>query len=218
MAKPAAINKRLLCGLGPEAADVSPKGLRSSCGPVEKRATLNDGPFSMPGDQRLFFLEAIGGNALLVMVIFVGQELAAHGDLDAVIVGGARGLGFATAQWLARRGATTLMLASRRGQVEEALQPELERLRQSGVTVEVAAVDVAVGNHVTDDPMTFVLFDVEKHAVFSSPGGRRRRARFSDQAGHMAMWLRTSPARASRAPQHDRLASRVKKILRARRG
>ena len=59
-----------------------------------------------------------------------------------LIVGGTSGLGFATAQWLARRGATKLILVSRRGAVEEALQPELERIRQSGVTIEVAALDV----------------------------------------------------------------------------
>ena len=74
-------------------------------------------------------------------VVVAPAEFAARAGAY-LIVGGVSGLGFATAQWLARKGATSLILVSRRGQVEEALQPEVERLRQSGVTIEVAAVDV----------------------------------------------------------------------------
>jgi NADPH:quinone reductase-like Zn-dependent oxidoreductase len=65
-----------------------------------------------------------------------------------LIVGGLSGLGFATAQWLARKGATTLVLASRRGVIEEALKGELETLRASGVTVLTEALDVRDGQAV----------------------------------------------------------------------
>ena len=59
-----------------------------------------------------------------------------------LIIGGASGLGFATAQWLARKGASTLILASRRGVVDDALKQELELLRETGVKVVMVALDV----------------------------------------------------------------------------
>ena len=59
-----------------------------------------------------------------------------------LIVGGTSGLGFATAQWLAQRGASTLVLASRSGAIEESVKPDLERLRQSGVRIVVEPLDV----------------------------------------------------------------------------
>lgn len=59
-----------------------------------------------------------------------------------LIVGGTSGLGFATAEWLARRGASTIMLASRRGDIDAALKPNLAQLRQSGVRIIVEALDV----------------------------------------------------------------------------
>ena len=59
-----------------------------------------------------------------------------------LIVGGTSGLGFATAQWLARKGATTLLLVSRRGKIDEALEADCDALRRSGVTVLIEALDV----------------------------------------------------------------------------
>lgn len=60
-----------------------------------------------------------------------------------LVVGGTSGLGFATARWLAGKGASTLVLASRRGRVEEGLEAEVEALRKRGITVAVEALDVA---------------------------------------------------------------------------
>jgi len=59
-----------------------------------------------------------------------------------LIVGGTSGLGFATAQWLARKGASTLVLASRRGEMDASLQSDLEQLRSSGSTIIVVSLDV----------------------------------------------------------------------------
>ncbi|POR53320.1 type I polyketide synthase [Bosea psychrotolerans] len=58
------------------------------------------------------------------------------------VVGGTAGLGFATAQWLARKGASHIALLSRRGVVEEALVQLLAEMRASGVQVVVEALDV----------------------------------------------------------------------------
>ncbi|OYU48980.1 MAG: hypothetical protein CFE31_06240 [Rhizobiales bacterium PAR1] len=62
-----------------------------------------------------------------------------------LIVGGTSGLGFATARWLAQKGAGTVVLASRRGTVEEGLENEVEVLRKAGTKVLIEALDVADG-------------------------------------------------------------------------
>lgn len=59
-----------------------------------------------------------------------------------LIVGGTSGLGFATARWLARLGAETIVLASRRGRVEDGLDGEIEAMRSRGTTVLIEALDV----------------------------------------------------------------------------
>ncbi|MCV6593671.1 MAG: SDR family NAD(P)-dependent oxidoreductase [Silicimonas sp.] len=56
-----------------------------------------------------------------------------------LITGGTRGFGLATAQWLARRGAQSLWLASRSGQCDPAA---LEEFAALGLRVESVAVDV----------------------------------------------------------------------------
>lgn len=66
----------------------------------------------------------------------------ARKDSAYLVIGGAGGLGFATARWLAAKGAGTLVLASRRGRVEEGLEAEVEALRAQGVSVLVEALDV----------------------------------------------------------------------------
>ena len=59
-----------------------------------------------------------------------------------VVVGGTTGFGFATAQWLARKGASQIALLSRRGAVDDDLAPQLAEMRASGVEVVVEALDV----------------------------------------------------------------------------
>ena len=59
-----------------------------------------------------------------------------------VITGGTSGLGLRTAEWLADRGATQLMLCSRSG-TSDALDRVRASLESRGVRVDVAAVDVA---------------------------------------------------------------------------
>lgn len=59
-----------------------------------------------------------------------------------LVVGGTSGFGFETARWLAGKGAGTVVLASRRGQVEEGLEAGLEALRATGTRVLVEALDV----------------------------------------------------------------------------
>ncbi len=59
-----------------------------------------------------------------------------------LIVGGTTGLGFATAKWLAERGATTVALLSRRGQVDAELEPAVAPMQAAGVTVVALPLDV----------------------------------------------------------------------------
>ena len=60
-----------------------------------------------------------------------------------LVVGGTSGLGFATARWLAARGAGTVVLASRRGHVETEFEGAVEVMRKAGTRVLVEALDVA---------------------------------------------------------------------------
>ncbi|MDP1750822.1 MAG: type I polyketide synthase, partial [Reyranella sp.] len=62
-----------------------------------------------------------------------------------VVIGGTSGFGLATAEWLARRGATQLVLASRSGKLSDLAQAKVDALRLQGVEVEVATVDAADG-------------------------------------------------------------------------
>lgn len=59
-----------------------------------------------------------------------------------LVVGGTSGLGLATARWLSRRGAKAIVLASRRGTVEEGGGPVVDAMRALGTRVEIAALDV----------------------------------------------------------------------------
>lgn len=66
-----------------------------------------------------------------------------------IVVGGTAGFGFATAQWLAQKGATHIALLSRRGEVEAELAPRLAEMRAAGTQVVVEALDVCDGAAVT---------------------------------------------------------------------
>lgn len=60
-----------------------------------------------------------------------------------LVIGGTSGFGLATAEWLASRGATTLVLASRSGKLSPAAARQVEALRARGIDVTVSVVDVA---------------------------------------------------------------------------
>ncbi len=66
-----------------------------------------------------------------------------------LIVGGTSGLGFATARWLAEKGAKTIVLASRRGKIEDGFENEVEVLRKAGTKVLIEALDVSDAAAVT---------------------------------------------------------------------
>ncbi len=59
-----------------------------------------------------------------------------------LVVGGTSGLGLATARWLSRRGAKAIVLASRRGHVEDGGAAIVEAMRAQGTKIDVAALDV----------------------------------------------------------------------------
>ncbi len=72
----------------------------------------------------------------------VAQRFSPRGDGVYLVIGGTSGLGFATARWLAQEGAGTVVLASRRGRVEDGFEDEVEVLRKAGTRVLVEALDV----------------------------------------------------------------------------
>ncbi|NPD68779.1 SDR family NAD(P)-dependent oxidoreductase [Lichenicola cladoniae] len=59
-----------------------------------------------------------------------------------LVVGGAGGFGFETAAWLAERGAETIVIASRRGVIEQPLQARAAAIRAGGTTLLVETLDV----------------------------------------------------------------------------
>lgn len=59
-----------------------------------------------------------------------------------IVIGGTSGFGFATAEWLADRGARHIALISRSAHLSETVVAQVEALRGRGVTIEVASVDV----------------------------------------------------------------------------
>jgi NAD(P)-dependent dehydrogenase (short-subunit alcohol dehydrogenase family)/acyl carrier protein len=59
-----------------------------------------------------------------------------------LVIGGTNGFGLATAEWLADRGASSLILASRSGHASDVSMAKIEALRLKGLEIEVAAVDV----------------------------------------------------------------------------
>lgn len=65
-----------------------------------------------------------------------------------LVVGGTTGLGFATAKWLAGRGATAIALLSRRGQVDADLVGAVSELQEAGVNVAALPLDVRDGEAV----------------------------------------------------------------------
>jgi NADPH:quinone reductase-like Zn-dependent oxidoreductase/acyl carrier protein len=67
-----------------------------------------------------------------------------------IVVGGTAGFGFATAQWLARKGASQVALLSRRGKVDPDLVPQLAAMRAGGTEVIVEALDVCDGAAVAE--------------------------------------------------------------------
>jgi phthiocerol/phenolphthiocerol synthesis type-I polyketide synthase C len=60
-----------------------------------------------------------------------------------IVLGGTSGLGFATAKWLATKGAKTIVLASRRGEVEPGHEAELDAMKKLGATIIVEGVDAS---------------------------------------------------------------------------
>ena len=62
-----------------------------------------------------------------------------------LVVGGAGGFGFEAAAWLAERGASAIVVASRRGVLEPQLRARAEAIRASGTTLLVETLDVTDG-------------------------------------------------------------------------
>ena len=60
-----------------------------------------------------------------------------------LVVGGTSGFGFETALWLAAKGAKTIVLASRRGKLDEPLAAQVDALSKTGVVIDVEGVDVS---------------------------------------------------------------------------
>jgi myxalamid-type polyketide synthase MxaE and MxaD len=71
-----------------------------------------------------------------------GRELAVRADASYLVTGGLGGLGLVVAEWLAARGATSLLLVGRSAP-DDAASRTIDELRARGARVEVRAADVA---------------------------------------------------------------------------
>ncbi len=85
-------------------------------------------------------------------------ELAIRRDGIYVVTGGLSGFGFATARWLAERGAARLALIGRRGLDAPGVAERLAELSALGTTVSVHAADVA-----DSDSLAAVFDDIRRH-------------------------------------------------------
>jgi phthiocerol/phenolphthiocerol synthesis type-I polyketide synthase C len=70
------------------------------------------------------------------------QKLFRPGPGAHLVIGGGGGFGFETAAWLASKGADTVVIASRRGQVEPQLQARAQAIRAAGTKLIVETLDV----------------------------------------------------------------------------
>lgn len=77
------------------------------------------------------------------MVTVEKEEAFLQKDKTYLITGGTRGLGLEIANWLTAHGAQHLALMSRSGLKEEYAQKTVQRLRDSGITVEVLKTDIS---------------------------------------------------------------------------
>jgi phthiocerol/phenolphthiocerol synthesis type-I polyketide synthase C len=66
-----------------------------------------------------------------------------------LVVGGATGLGFETALWLAAKGATTVIIASRRGRLDPVNQQRLAEFQRAGVQFHIEPLDVTNAQQVS---------------------------------------------------------------------
>ncbi len=71
------------------------------------------------------------------------NKLTLGADGSYLVTGGLGGFGFASAQWLAQKGAKHIALLSRSGQADESMIDKLEALKQGGVDVRQIACDVS---------------------------------------------------------------------------
>lgn len=71
------------------------------------------------------------------------EHLRFEREMSVLVTGGTRGVGFEIAEWLTTKNIRHLVLASRSGEVPEDLRPRVNALRERGVEVHLAAVDVA---------------------------------------------------------------------------
>jgi len=63
-----------------------------------------------------------------------------------IVIGGTSGFGFATAEWLADRSARHIALISRSGHLSDTVAAQVAALREQGVILEIAAIDVTDGD------------------------------------------------------------------------
>jgi acyl transferase domain-containing protein/NADPH:quinone reductase-like Zn-dependent oxidoreductase/acyl carrier protein len=84
-----------------------------------------------------------GSTAASIIPTGAPGRLLLRGDATYLITGGTSGFGLRTAEWLAGRGARSLVLASRRGVLNDEGREIVAKLTASGVVVEIVSCDVA---------------------------------------------------------------------------
>jgi phthiocerol/phenolphthiocerol synthesis type-I polyketide synthase C len=85
---------------------------------------------------------APGSTASRVVSTDAPGRLSLRADATYLVTGGTSGFGLRTAEWLAERGARSLVLASRRGVLTDEGRAIVAKLTTSGIGVEIASCDV----------------------------------------------------------------------------
>jgi NADPH:quinone reductase-like Zn-dependent oxidoreductase/acyl carrier protein len=85
---------------------------------------------------------APGSTASTVVSTAAPDRLSLRADATYLVTGGTSGFGLRTAEWLAGRGARSLVLASRRGVLTDEGRSIVAGLTASGVSVEIVSCDV----------------------------------------------------------------------------
>lgn len=90
-----------------------------------------------------------GHSAAEVISTCEAERISLRVDATYLVTGGTSGFGLRTAEWLAGRGARSLVLASRRGVLDDAGREIVARLTASGVDVKIVSCDVGCRESLT---------------------------------------------------------------------
>ena len=104
--------------------------------------------FDIEAQHELAFRTLLGGLNTGKIVVCFRDRQAAGSEGGHVVTGGTGGLGLLTGRWLAQRGASHLVLASRSGALASDAAAELDAVQASGTASSIERCDIGESTHV----------------------------------------------------------------------